>query len=103
MLTIRSQDKTSLIVDDVVYTIGGVGKIYCDKVSYQEGFVIAEYSNKERAIRVLDMLEAFVHGDYEKLYNLGYKQYIITDYLYGHKRYGLISLSFQFPKDNEVE
>lgn len=78
MLVVRSQDKKSLIVDDVVYVINNCGYIYCDKVSFQEGFIMAKYSNEKKAIKVLDMLEKALIESLDNLY-------------------------FKFPKDNEVE
>lgn len=106
MLVVRSQDKKKLVVDDVVYVTNDYGNgwnVYCDKVSCQEGFIIARYSTEEKAIKVLDMLEAFVNDDKALLHYLGYKQCIITDYSYVNIRYKLKSLSFQFPQDDEVK
>lgn len=105
MLIVRSQDKTSLIVDDVVYVVNNSGYIYCDKVSYQEGFIIAKYSTKNKALKALDMLEAFVNADYEKLHNLGYKNgkdipMTFVDFNSLHKPLDGV---FRFPKNDEVE
>lgn len=107
MLVVRSQDKKKLVVDDVIYVTndyyGNGWNVYCDKVSCQEGFIIATYSTERKVLKVLDMLEAFVNNDYEKLHDLGYKGCILVAQNYGTKEYKLNPLSFQFPQDYEVE
>ena len=109
MLVVRSQSRWSLMVDDVVYSIShykseGIYDIEADYTKNGE-VVLATYSTKQKALKVLDMLEAFANNDKELLHNLGYKGCILIaqHYGYGSIEYKLKSLSFQFPQDDEVE
>lgn len=71
-MLIRSQDKETLInfnnsiVVNTMVDIGGVTKMFC---SYScDDYVIGNYSSKEKAMKVLDMIqEAYVNGhiDYQ--------------------------------------
>lgn len=71
-MLIRSQDKETLInfnnsiVVNTMVDIGGVTKMFC---SYScDDYVIGHYSSKEKAIKVLDMIQgAYVNGhiDYQ--------------------------------------
>lgn len=105
MLVVRSNDKEILIVDNLAYMIEKPNKMFLINCYVNDNFVpyIAEYSTKEKALKALDMFEAFINEDYEKLHNLGYKQCIVDRQVYGVKHYKLTSLSFQFPQDNEVK
>ena len=107
MLIIRSQDKTSLIVDDVVYWISREDNKYLIYVTHinDTDMRVASYSTKEKALKVLDMLEAFINEDYEKLHNLGYKNgkdipMTFVDFNSLHKPLDRV---FRFPKNEEVE
>lgn len=74
-MLIRSQDKEALInfnnsiVVDTMVDIGGVTKMLCSFCSYScDDYVIGHYSSKEKAMKVLDMIqEAYVNGhiDYQ--------------------------------------
>lgn len=109
MLVVRSQRKVKLLVDDVMYFIVRESNKYiicASKINNINNYnytITAEYSTEEKALKVLDMLETFINEDYEKLHNLGYKQCIVDRQVYGIKKYKLTSLSYQFPKDEEVE
>lgn len=71
-MLIRSQDKEALInfnnsiVVDIMADIGGVTKMIC---SYScDDYVIGHYSSKEKAMKVLDMIQgAYINGhiDYQ--------------------------------------
>lgn len=71
-MLIRSQDKEALInfnnsiVVDIMADIGGVTKMFC---SYScDDYVIGHYSSKEKAMKVLDMIQgAYINGhiDYQ--------------------------------------
>lgn len=71
-MLIRSQDKETLInfnnsiAVNTMVDIGGATKMYC---SYScDDYVIGHYSSKEKAMKVLDMIqEAYVNGhiDYQ--------------------------------------
>lgn len=107
MLVVRSQSRWALMVGDVVYSIShykskGIYDICADYTKNGE-VVLATYSTEEKALKVLDMLEAFVNDDKALLHNLGYKQCIIKAQYYGSIEYKLKSLSFQFPQDDEVK
>ena len=107
MLVVRSQSRWSLMVGDVVYSISHYKSegIYDIEADYTKNgkVVLATYSTKEKALKVLDMLEAFANNDKELLHDLGYKGCILITQNYGNMEYKLKSLSFQFPQDEEVE
>ena len=77
---IRSQDKEALTNGDIIYYCDKSGMIRCGKVGISDDYdlVLAVYSTKEKALKVLDMI-----------------QKLICDY----KIRGL----FQMPQDDEVE
>ena len=71
-MLIRSQNKEALIdfnnsiVVDIMADIGGVTKMLC--LYSCDDYVIGHYSSKEKAMKVLDMIqEAYVNGhiDYQ--------------------------------------
>lgn len=68
-MLIRSQDKETLVnieTSIVLYISGTIGKKY--PISTSNGYAIGFYSTKEKAIKVLDMIqEAYVNGhvDYQ--------------------------------------
>lgn len=90
-MLIRSQDKTILVnVDNafniVIRDINGATAIYTGSSS--SCCNIAEYSTKEKAMKVLDMIqEAYVEYEAERIYREGV--YKIN--------------AFQMPEDSEVE
>ena len=111
MLILRSQRKVKLIVDNIMYFIARESNKYIICVSKINNInnynytIIAEYSTEEKALKVLDMLEAFVNTDYEKLQNLGYKNgkdipITFVDFNSLHKPLDGV---FRFPKDEEVK
>ena len=77
---IRSQDKEALTNGDIIYYCDKYGMIRCGKLGISDDYdlVLAVYSTKEKALKVLDMI-----------------QKLICDY----KIRGL----FQMPQDDEVE
>ena len=77
---IRSKDKEALTNGDIIYYCDKSGMIRCGKVGISDDYdlVLAVYSTKEKALKVLDMI-----------------QKLICDY----KIRGL----FQMPQDDEVE
>ena len=91
-MLIRSQDKETLInfnnsiVVNTMVDIGGVTKMFC---SYScDDYVIGHYSSKEKALKVLDMIqEAYERYEYEKVFKTGLTLFE----------------TFQMPADSEVE
>lgn len=89
-MLIRSQDKLSLVNFDsqklgIEYAGDGKYGIYCSLKNYA---TLCEYSTKEKAIKVLDMIqEAYEKYEYEKVFKTG-----IT-----------LFETFQMPEDEDVE
>lgn len=108
MLVVRSQDRKNLIVGSVTYFIfdnksKGICETCVSSLSkLEEDIVLAQYSNEEKALKVLNMLEAFVNKDLKTLYNLGSEQVYIEEDNNGFKTYMLESETFYFPKDEDV-
>lgn len=77
---IRSQDKEALTNGDIIYYCDKYGMIRCGKLGISDDYdlVLAKYSTKEKAVKVLDMI-----------------QKLIYDYQIGEV--------FQMPQDDEVE
>lgn len=111
MPAVRSQNGKKIVVDSVIYFIGlDDYTIYADNVKYQNTNRMAEYSSKEKALKVLDMLEAYACNDLEKLHRLGYPYvskkggWHSVACIYEKTSYELFkSKAFQFPKDEDVE
>lgn len=120
-MLIRSQDKETLInfnnsiVVNTMVDIGGVTKMFC---SYScDDYVIGHYSSKEKAMKVLDMIQE-TYADFEasKITNTGLATAAYTGnyktpdsvsvgikVLKGYAEMVKESLVFQMPKDSEVE
>ena len=83
---VRSQDKEALTNGDIIYYIAKYGiygmytEIKCGKLGISDDYdlVLAAYSTKEKALKVLDMIQKLIYD-----YQLG----------------GV----FQMPQDDEVE
>ena len=90
---VRSQDKEALTNGDIIYYIAKYGiygmytEIKCGKLGISDDYdlVLAAYSTKEKALKVLDMIERLIkeqirlHNDWQ------------------------IGVVFQMPQDDEVE
>ena len=84
---IRSQDKEALTNGDIIYYCYKSGMIKCGKVGISDDYdiVLAVYSTKEKALKVLDMIQKLIkeqirlHNDWQ------------------------IGVVFQMPQDDEVE
>ena len=88
---VRSQDKEALTNGDIIYYCdkyhGMYTEIRCGKVGLSDDYdlVLAKYSTKEKALKVLDMIERLIkeqirlHNDWQ------------------------IGVVFQMPQDDEVE
>jgi len=87
---IRSQDKEALTNGDIIYYCNKYGmytEIRCGKVGSSDDYdlVLATYSTKEKALKVLDMIQKLIkeqirlHNDWQ------------------------IGVVFQMPQDDEVE
>lgn len=110
-MLIRSQDKETLInfnnsiVVNTMVDIGGVTKMFC---SYScDDYVIGHYSSKEKAMKVLDMIqEAYTNGKVAQILSYGLRM-VPTEEI---NEAGKIiknaiqsSTVFQIPEDSEVE
>lgn len=90
-MLIRSQDKTIIVNIDNAFSIAikdinGATTIYVG--SQGSCCIIAEYSTKEKAMKVLDMIqEAYEGYEYEKAFKTGLALFE----------------AFQMPADSEVE
>ena len=84
---IRSQDKEALTNGDIIYYCDKFRMIRCGKVGISDDYdlVLAVYSTKEKALKVLDMIQRLIkeqirlHIDWQ------------------------IGVVFQMPQDDEVE
>lgn len=108
MPIVRSQDRKMLVVDNGVYCIEH-NNIWL-RTFTTSFLMIAEYSTEEKALKVLDMLEAYACNDLEKLHKLGYPYVSKTGgrhsvaCIYEKTSYELFkSKAFQFPEDEKVE
>lgn len=110
-MLIRSQDKETLInfnnsiVVNTMVDIGGVTKMFC---SYScDDYVIGNYSSKEKAMKVLDMIQE-AYAD-EKL--VDYTTYLQRKRIEKMDDSTILALRnelmkkavFQMPEDSEVE
>ena len=90
-MLIRSQDKTIIVNIDNVFSIAirdinGAASIYVG--SQGSCCIIAEYSTREKAMKVMDMIqEAYERYEYEKVFKTGLTLFE----------------TFQIPEDSEVE
>jgi aminoglycoside phosphotransferase len=77
---IRSQDKEALTNGDIIYYCDKSGMIRCGKVGISDDYdlVLAAYSTKEKALKVLDEIQRLIY-DYQ------------------------IGGVFQMPQDDEVD
>lgn len=95
-MIIRSQDRRTLIVDNLVY-----GVSYDNSDIYfwimERAFKVASYSTKEKAIKALDMLEEYCLKHFYK------NTYDYCGYDYKTGIYCLTKEVFKFPKDEEVK
>lgn len=84
---VRSQDKEALTNGDIIYYCDKYGMIRCGKVGSSDDYdlVLAVYSTKEKALKVLDMIER-----------------LIKDQIRLHYEWQ-IEVVFQMPQDDEVE
>ena len=59
---IRSQDKEALTNGDIIYYCDKSGRIRCGKAGISDDYdiVLAAYSTKEKALKVLDMVERLI-------------------------------------------
>ncbi|MBP7211191.1 MAG: hypothetical protein KBA02_08395 [Paludibacteraceae bacterium] len=82
---IRSQDKEALTNGDIIYYCDKYGMIRCGKLGISDDYdlVLAKYSTKEKALKVLDEIQKIINGAFMYDYQLG----------------GV----FQMPQDDEVE
>lgn len=99
-MLIRSQDKETLInfnnsiVVNTMVDIGGVTKMFC---SYScDDYVIGHYSSKEKAMKVLDMIQE-AYSEYQIMLNFS------VSYLHEFKEKTDGFAIFQMPEDSEVE
>ena len=83
---IRSQDKEALTNGDIIYYCDKSGMVRCGKLGICDDYdlVLAVYSTKEKALKVLDMIQKL----------------IINAYLNHDYQIGVV---FQMPQDDEVE
>lgn len=109
-MLIRSQDKETLInfnnsIVINIMDIEGIVKIVC---SYScEDYIIGRYSTKEKAMKVLDMIqEAYTNGKVAQILSYGLRM-VPTEEI---KEAGKIiknaiqsSTAFQMPEDGNVE
>lgn len=87
---IRSQDKETLTNGDIIYYCNKYGmytEIRCGKVGISDDYdlVLAAYSTKEKALKVLDMIER-----------------LIKEQIRLHNEWQ-IGMVFQMPQDDEVD
>jgi hypothetical protein len=77
---IRSQDKEALTNGDIIYYCDKYGMIRCGKLGISDDYdlVLAVYSTKEKALKVLDEIQKLI---------------------YDYQLWGV----FQMPQDDEVE
>lgn len=108
-----SQDKTRL-VESKSFEIEKMGKINKDgiwessngcRIRDDKGFVIAVYSSKEKALKVLDMLQMCITGEIafkreylKKFRDIGMGTYSAREFVKEMQRQ-----AFQMPQDEEVE
>ena len=119
-MLIRSQDKTILVNVDNVFNIAirdinGATAIYVGSLS--SCCIIAEYSTKAKAMKVLDTIqEAYADFEASKITNTGLTTAAYTgsyktpdsvsvgiEVLKGYAEMVKESLIFQMPEDSEVE
>jgi hypothetical protein len=84
---IRSQDKEALTNGDIIYYCDKYGMIRCGKLGISDDYdlVLAVYSTKEKALKVLDMIEIGIRNPF---------------LLYSEDPNSRV---FQMPQDDEVE
>lgn len=115
-MLIRSQDKEALInfnnsiVVNTMVDIGGVTKMFC---SYScDDYVIGHYSSKEKAMKVLDMIqEAYEEYKITCTFLTGFTGHRVITELNDIRVNGFKELLksfkknmvFQMPEDSEVE
>lgn len=98
-MLIRSQDKTVMVNMDNVFGVGirgvnGAAAIYAGSSS---GCCdIAEYSTREKALKVLDMIQE-AYSEYQIMLNFS------VSYLHEFKEKTDGFAIFQMPEDSEVE
>ena len=76
---IRSQDKEALTNGDIIYYIAKYGiygmytEIKCGKLGISDDYdlVLAAYSTKEKALKVLDEIQKIINGAFMYDYPLG--------------------------------
>jgi phospholipid N-methyltransferase len=92
----RSQNKETLIKCETFSIIQYIGeKEYRIANDIIQGLPLATYSTKEKALKVLDMLEErFNHLNWQNVYKNSLSEYSNDIYR---------DLVFQFPLDSEVE
>lgn len=78
---IRSQDKEILIKAVCIYLCGE--NHICASTDEKDRWYIGKYSTKEKALKMLDMIEKFIN----------------RSFMYGYQLGGV----FQMPQDDEVE
>ncbi len=84
---IRSQDKEALTNGDIIYYCDKYGMIRCGKLGISDDYdlVLAAYSTKEKALKVLDMIERLIKEQI-RLHNVWQ-----------------IGVVFPMPQDDEVD
>ena len=84
---IKSQDKEALTNGDIIYYCDKSGMIRCGKVGISDDYdlVLAVYSTKEKALKVLDMIERLIKEQI-RLHNVWQ-----------------IGVVFPMPQDDEVD
>ena len=84
---IRSQDKEALTNGDIIYYCDKYGMIRCGKVGISDDYdlVLAVYSTKEKALKVLDIIERLIKEQI-RLHNVWQ-----------------IGVVFPMPQDDEVD
>ena len=60
---IRSKDKEALTNGDIIYYCDKYGMIRCGKLGISDDYdlVLAKYSTKEKAVKVLDMIQKLIY------------------------------------------
>lgn len=101
-MLIRSQDKTVLKNTDKFY----IDQIKKDQyIIVDNEFLYGRYSDKEKAIKVLDMIEKHANG-LEKKYIVQDRAnpngYEVSSEVYIPVQNGKISIVFQMPQDEDV-
>jgi hypothetical protein len=95
---VRTQDKEKFLKVDFFEL--DETSIYCNIANGGYNYVfLGQYSTKEKALKVLDMIQEFIKGQKESYYAYKDNKEIVNHYYYPNKE----QLVFQMPQDSEVE